>query len=143
MRWAVSMLVAGFLFAATIAVAESSYQNYIPLGGETLPGNSTSCQTCHVGTTGGLRNEFGVQVGANLLNGKPDWSILAYLDADGDSYSNGYELGDPEGSWSPGSTDPSGTITNPANSASFSASPLAVQRIQVPTTWAVIKALFR
>ena len=77
-------------------------------------GSQASCITCHVSSSGGPRNEFGVQVETSFLTlsgaaGSVVWgNALASLDADRDGYTNGQELGDPTGAWRPG--DPNPTI---------------------------------
>lgn len=66
-----------------------------------LPNGSTlGCGACHVSSSGGgARNKFGLDVGAITgTANKPFWSAtLAAKDSDGDGFSNGVELGDPEG----------------------------------------------
>jgi len=152
MRRVLAGILVGAFAVAGIAIGKSSFTLYIPNGDYTLPGNSNACQTCHITTTGPTLNVFGTDVKITLKYGKPDWrgllasdseTPLFALDSDGDGYSNGHELGDPSGAWAVGAQKPAGTITNPANASSNSDSPLAVQRVQVPTTWAVIKALFQ
>lgn len=143
MRRVLAGILVGMFVIAGIAFAESSFTTYIPNGDKKLDGNSSPCQTCHITSTGPTLNAFGNDVKITLKNGKPDWKALFSLDSDGDGYSNGEELGDPNGTWTVGAPKPMGSITNPANASSNSDAPLAVQRVQVPTTWAVIKALFR
>jgi hypothetical protein len=81
-------------------------------------GNVFGCATCHVSPAGGgPRNPFGQAV--ESITGPafvPFWSAaLAALDSDGDGFSNGFELGDPEGD---GTAIPGWTVTNPGNAAS-------------------------
>lgn len=86
-------------FAASDAQARSSYLSQIP----SLAPQGSGCITCHFSAGGaGSRNDFGEDVNATL-NGGPDWSALFNLDSDGDGYTNGQELGDPDGTWTPGS----------------------------------------
>lgn len=60
------------------------------------------CVTCHLDPQGrGTRNEFGDDV-AYYFNGGPDWSAIYAMDSDRDGYTNGQELGDPNGAWSIG-----------------------------------------
>ncbi len=153
MRRLLAGILVGAFAVAGIAVAKDSFTQYIPNGDYNyLPGTSNACQICHITSTGSGLNVFGTDVKITLKNGKPDWrglyardseTPLYARDSDGDGYTNGYELGDPNGTWTVGAQKPAGTITNPANASSNSDSPLAVQRVQVPTTWAVIKALFQ
>lgn len=58
-------------------------------------------------------NCFGKQVQNTLSAGQVDWSTLYDLDADGDSFTNGKELGDPQGSWSTGDANPDYPASKP------------------------------
>ncbi len=70
-------------------------------------GTKFSCRNCHETAFGGLLNVFGQQVNQVGLNGMDvDWSKLYNLDADGDGFTNGEELLDPNGEWESGSPDP-------------------------------------
>lgn len=62
-------------------------------------GNTFSCLTCHNSSTGGSRNLFGQDVEAFVTpNGSQQfWSSVFNLDSDGDGFTNGEEMGDPEG----------------------------------------------
>jgi len=69
-------------------------------------GERFDCATCHVNMTGGARNAFGQDVqnlglsGVGALNTQATvWSVLCPLDSDGDGYTNGVELGDPNCTW--------------------------------------------
>lgn len=86
-------------------------------------GNVFSCNTCHV-VPGGPRNAFGLDVEMLVTdNGQEHfWSAaLAAKDSDGDGFTNGEELGDPEGTWQPGDANPGETsaVTNPGDSSSY------------------------
>ena len=131
------------LFVAGAAFAKPGFERYIPnSNAKNLWGNQ--CQLCHTGTQGGSLNEFGEDVKLTLSNGLPNWAVLSKIDSDSDGFTNGHELGDPQGTWRPGSSiSPFGTVTNPSDASSYNSEPTAIQRIQVPTTWAVIKVLFR
>lgn len=85
-------------------------------------GSVKGCATCHVEPSGGgPRNAFGAEIEANFLSvpgggGVVLWGpALAVLDSDGDGYSNGRELQDPNGTWSMGNPAPGSPIlvTNP------------------------------
>ena len=145
MRWTVAAICAALLAVAGFATGKQELASFVPNASaiSTLGGYSSSCQTCHVNENGGLLNPFGAQVRDTRTGGLPDWSRLYNLDADGDGFSNGYELGDPAGQWRAGQPDPMGTVTHPADAASKSSTPSAIQHIRTPTAWAVIKALFR
>ena len=80
---------------------------------EQVPGGSAaSCNTCHTDGGGSPLNPFGMEIAANFLTaagaaGDVIWGPeLAALDSDGDGASNGAELGDPEGTWVVGDSDP-------------------------------------
>lgn len=85
-------------------------------------GAVVSCAACHLnGAGGGSRNAFGLEVEARLnpaTLGSPQafWnSALAALDSDGDGFTNGEELGDPDGD---GKATPGAKVTNPGDPAS-------------------------
>lgn len=71
-------------------------------------GNVNSCLNCHKSMLGGLPlSKFGEQVLNVGLNGENvDWHSLYNLDADGDGFTNGQELLDPNGEWSEGMPNP-------------------------------------
>lgn len=81
------------------------------------------CTTCHVSQTNSARNAFGKIIQTSYLtiagaNGHVKWSkALAQLDSDGDGFTNGQELGDPNGTWVAGQPDPvsTSTISNPGD----------------------------
>lgn len=80
------------------AHARSNFPGFIPNG------NTNSCGTCHVSAGGGgSRTKFGEDVkmtkGGDTAAFTPIWSNVFSLDSDGDGYTNGVELGDPEGTW--------------------------------------------
>ena len=77
-------------------------------------GVTFNCLLCHTDAVGnGPRNAFGAQVEDMGLDGVGDistqkvvWANIADLDADGDGFTNGQELGDPNGAWEIGQDDP-------------------------------------
>ena len=83
-------------------------------------GTVNSCSNCHNNSNGGgSLNPFGTEVKNNFLsNNNVVWnSTLASIDSDGDGFTNGQELQDPEGSWKTGTANP-GTpsmVANPGN----------------------------
>ncbi len=89
------------LITAESVFARSSYVSRIPNG------SVYSCATCHDDSMD--LNGFG-----NAFSGTWDAS-LATRDSDGDGFSNGTELGDPNGTGTP---TPSAQVTNPGDPAS-------------------------
>jgi Cu/Zn superoxide dismutase len=95
------------------AILISSVADARPFRPGLIPnGFSVACFTCHVKfpTPGdGPRNAFGQEVETRVtpLGMEAFWGPeLAALDSDGDGFTNGEELGDPDGSWSPGDPSP-------------------------------------
>ncbi len=97
----------GVILAAQSASAHSSYVSQIPNGA------AFSCSNCHLDPAGGgTRTSFGE---AFRANGDVWNAAVATPDSDGDVYSNGTELGDPNGTWRPGQANPSGAVYNPGD----------------------------
>ena len=105
-------------FAST-AEARSFRVNDVPNG------QSFDCKTCHTSNNGGGLNVFGTAtqtylVGSGSKSSKhTDWASLCPLDSDGDGFTNGEELGDPNCVWARGDANPSAAqITNPGVASS-------------------------
>jgi len=84
-----------------------------------LPNAPASCNTCHTTGGGTPRNAFGLAVQSLVTSGGREafWGpSLAALDSDGDGFTNGQELGDPDGD---GVADPLAKITHPGNASEF------------------------
>ena len=100
------LLFAMWLFFADpqLSIARSFRINYIPNGLVNL------CSNCHINPGGGgARNAFGLAVEplvAQNANAEFWSSTLAKLDSDGDGFTNGQELQDPNGTWKKGDTNP-------------------------------------
>ncbi len=121
-------LLAGLLLTTILCQHEASARNFRV---SMLPNGSVfSCNTCHTSGGGTPRNPFGLAVQARVTpNGmQAFWDAsLAGQDSDGDGFTNGQELGDPDGD---GIATPGATITNPGDASSkpnrapgFSSSP--------------------
>ncbi len=100
-------------FSATLASggpadAREERSEQVPNGGK------FDCNLCHTDGGGSPRNPFGLQIEMMGLSGvgaietqEVVWEELFDQDADGDGFSNGYEVGDPDGTWRIGDADPS------------------------------------
>lgn len=148
MRWSLVAGLCGTTALAGLAVGSAVFPGLrsIPNLDNVPSPSATTCQVCHVSSQGGSLNVFGETVKAHLnSNHQPDWSAIWNLDSDGDTYTNGQELGDPTGQWTPGMPNPGSpaTITHPGDRASKPGSPSSVRSVRTPAAWAVIKALFR
>ena len=89
-------------------------------------GADFGCTSCHTTPSGGARNSFGTAVAAGIttcvFTAPAGWGpVLAGLDSDGDGFTNGQELGDPNGSWTVGDPNPTFDATDPGDSTSFPA----------------------
>lgn len=109
-------------FASVDADARSFRRDQVPNGSD----SNASCGTCHLSrSSGGPRNVFGQLVFDMYMTpqsalGDVEWGpALARLDSDGDGYTNGEELGDPDGLWSIGDDDPVFEATSPGNADLF------------------------
>jgi len=100
-----------FAFISPLAMARDFRVNLIPNG------QVFSCNTCHQSGGGSPRNPFGLAVGAITgTSGVAFWSAaLAAQDSDGDGFTNGEELGDPDGDGTPIAGV---QVTNPGNPSS-------------------------
>jgi hypothetical protein len=108
--------------------AEEDFTQFIPNG--TLNDSNTKgdgCGHCHVLTGGNGRNAFGARW--NRIGWGP---LLAGEDSDDDGVTNGWELGEPLGTWSNGQPDPGdpALVTSPGQDGSvppiLSVSPLQI-----------------
>ena len=79
-------------------------------------GQKNSCSNCHISSAGGgSRNVFGKTVENSISGGKVRWDKVFNIDSDGDGFTNGEELQDPDGQWSIGQANPgvSTLVTKP------------------------------
>jgi len=95
-----------------------------PFRADQIPnGSKNQCLNCHLSQLGGNLNVFGQEILSNHLSSKNAqgnviWSeALAALDSDGDGFTNGQELLDPNGTWRIGQPDPGNpnNVGNPGN----------------------------
>lgn len=114
-RFVLYTFIATTFFAASILISRSFRVNKIPNG------NRFMCANCHINPQGGgALNNFGKAVESRVTpNGTQDFwdSQLASLDSDGDGFSNGAELQDPNGTWRPSQPNPGNPnlVTNPGD----------------------------
>ncbi|MCK5456298.1 MAG: T9SS type A sorting domain-containing protein, partial [Melioribacteraceae bacterium] len=86
-------------------------------------GTKFSCNTCHTNGGGSPRNAFGLDVESRVSPGGSEsfWTPeLAAMDSDGDGFTNGEELQDPNGVWVEGTANPGDVslVTNPGSASS-------------------------
>ncbi|MBI5386398.1 MAG: immunoglobulin domain-containing protein, partial [Verrucomicrobia bacterium] len=102
------------LLAAQDALALTSYTNRVPNIGAL--GRPASCLNCHE-SSGPPVTDFGadfLDAGLSWIGTVPRTGLALWAtDTDGDGFTNGAELGDPNGTWRQGQPHPGGTIYNP------------------------------
>lgn len=104
--WTLSIL--GSCFAGIGTAEARSFRssiNFMP-NAEAIDGRG--CVNCHISPFGGgRRNDFGEAVNALVTPGgrQQFWSQLFAVDSDGDGFTNGEEMGDPDGTFSGGTWD--------------------------------------
>jgi hypothetical protein len=97
------------------------------------------CLACHVGFPSpgnGPRNAFGQEVETRVTPGGQEvfWGPeLAALDSDGDGFTNGEELGDPDGIWEQGtaSVGHPALVSRPGSAASIPPAPKSVAILNI------------
>ncbi len=105
-------------------------------------GNKFSCNTCHTNGGGTPRNPFGLDVQARVSpNGMetfwgPD---LASIDSDGDGFTNGEELQDPNGTWIEGTSNPGdpNLVTRPGDPNDHPSATTVKEDGTIPTSFAL------
>ena len=92
--------------AVLCALSTSAYARGFRV--DQVPSSSApaACNTCHTMGGGSPRNVFGQAVAGELTppleTADVNWAAICELDSDGDTYSNGAELGDPDCDWQVG-----------------------------------------
>lgn len=109
-------MVAGLALSFVSAEAEAREFRV----GQVPNGEAYGCELCHINANGGgVRTGFGAQVENTLdqptATADVNWGAIYDQDGDADGYSNGRELGDPEGLWTIGDPDPDAESFNPAD----------------------------
>ncbi|MEW6701085.1 MAG: T9SS type A sorting domain-containing protein [Bacteroidota bacterium] len=124
------------IFTSTILVSRSWRPSQIPNG------NKFSCNTCHTNGGGTPRNPFGQEVEKRVTPGGTEdfWGpALAAIDSDGDGFTNGQELGDPNGVWRPGQPDPGNSSNVSAPGDPNSRPPITnVAEVYLPTHYRLL-----
>lgn len=89
-------------------------------------GSKFSCASCHVSAGGGgTLTPFGQDVELSLVGDNVNWNAaLAGKDSDGDGFTNGEELQDPNGAWKVGQQSP-GNAANTSNPGLASSIPVS------------------
>ena len=81
-------------------------------------GPAFSCSLCHDAYPP-EEAPFGLDVAATMKGEDVDWSQLWAIDSDGDGFTNGQELGDPDGLWGIGDPHPGGVPSHPGQKDSY------------------------
>lgn len=104
-----AIFVCSFIAYTPPLEARSNRQGHIPNGA------AFSCDSCHGRESLTIPDltPFGRDVNANMNSGVVQWQNIWMLDSDGDGFSNGLELNDPNGQWRRGNPNPVGPIANP------------------------------
>jgi len=122
-RWTRAVECAAYLVAVFYCTDASAR----PFRVDDIPnGNHFSCLNCHTDMTGMSFTPFGSDARSFLVGtGTTDtkhvnWTAaLCNRDSDGDGYTNGVELGDPNCTWVAGQPSPAGLVTNPGDPTSY------------------------
>ncbi len=104
------LLIITFMFSMSQVLAKPGFPSVIPNGSE------NGCLNCHKFGPGSERNQFGQDFAENGFA----WEGLFDIDSDGDGFTNGQELQDPDGLWVEGEEigDPE-LVTLPGDDSDF------------------------
>jgi hypothetical protein len=125
MKYLVLIFFVSFAFTQANLYARDFRPSQIPNG------SRFDCNTCHTMGGGTALNPFGIDVLNSFLTpknafGNVNWvAELASIDSDGDGFTNGQELLDPNGEWRPGNPNP-GNPADVGNPGSASSTPSSV-----------------
>jgi hypothetical protein len=104
--------------APSVASARSFRVSEIPNG------EDRTCRNCHGDLNGSTMTDFGSAARGSLDKTGPiqeahvHWDVICDYDSDGDGWTNGEELGDPDCVWTIGATPAKSTSFNPGDKAS-------------------------
>jgi|APTNR8051073442_1049403.scaffolds.fasta_scaffold02694_8 hypothetical protein len=111
-----------FLFSVSIIFLYYNPVHSKPNFPSLIPnGKVNNCSNCHISPYGGgQRTPFGETTFDNLSNGNVRWDLIFNIDSDGDGFTNGEELQDPDGQWAFGQSDPGNPslVTLPGDASS-------------------------
>ncbi len=114
-RWTLAVALFGLGFSSP-ALARSHRVVQIPHGA------SFGCTSCHGTAAGGGTftgfgsSTVGALVGEGTTSGQDiEWAQIYDVDSDRDGFTNGEELGDPNGTWRTGDANPPGTFFHPGD----------------------------
>jgi len=112
-----TIIILTLLSSAVFLIGRSFRVSKIPHG------NKFSCNTCHTNGGGSSLNPFGLDVESRVTpNGTESFWTFEFvaLDSDGDGFTNGEELQNPNGDWVEGTANPgdASLATNPGNADS-------------------------
>ncbi len=136
------------LCAASLMLSDAQARGF---RGGMVPNAVDGCNTCHTTGGGTPRNAFGVAVEELVSPGAGGDEVfwgpeLAALDSDGDGFTNGEELGDPDGTWQAGDDAPgvSEDLGHPGDSELVPNLPEPPEPTAVEeSSWGTIKRLGR
>ncbi len=115
----------GILLALSLLLISKAAQSRSFRVSDLPNGSKFGCLNCHGNANGSTRTDFGSDAQSYLSGAggvqqqHVDWAPLCPRDSDGDGWTNGEELGDPECIWKAGDPNPKGFIFNPGDPDSY------------------------